>query len=148
MLKQILYNKCKAYVDQRIETAQKAMLNAQDAANNESKSTAGDKHDTARAMMHIEKEQNARLLSEANSLASVLSRINPDKENDTAVLGSAVKTNKGNFYVSISAGKLQVEDETYFAISTDSPIGKILFGLTTGESFSFREVKYEIEGVM
>lgn len=147
MLKQTLYNNCKAYVEQRISTAKQAMQNAQDAANNESKSTAGDKHDTARAMMHIEKEQNARLLAESNALADVLSRINPEKENNKAVLGSVVRTNRGNFYLSISAGKLQVENDIFFAISTDSPIGKLMLGLVVGECFEFRGVRYEIVSV-
>ncbi|MBK6952885.1 MAG: hypothetical protein IPH24_12790 [Crocinitomicaceae bacterium] len=74
-LKSALYKSCLQYAQKRIGTAQAALDSAQEASNEESKSTAGDKHDTSRSMMQIEVEQASRQLSEAEKLRDELSRV-------------------------------------------------------------------------
>ena len=54
-----LFEYCTNYVHQRVQNAQNAINNAQDSSNSETKSTAGDKHDTARAMMQLDVEKMA-----------------------------------------------------------------------------------------
>ena len=56
-LRKILYELCCTYADSRIRVAQEAIQQAQQAANMEEKSTAGDKYETGRAMAHLEKEK-------------------------------------------------------------------------------------------
>jgi len=135
--KEILYQSCVNYVEQRIKNASDAVQESQSAANAETKSTAGDKHDTSRAMMQLAAEQNAKHLAEANKLKQVLHLIDPNKKHDKVELGSLVITSNGKFYISISVGKITLEDEIFFAISPTSPMGMQLTGLSEGEAVNF-----------
>ena len=64
---------------------------------------------------------------------------------ESARNGSLVITDQGKFYLSISAGQLQLDNETIFAISAVSPIGKMLLGKQKGSSFDFNGKKYLIK---
>lgn len=143
-----LYELCVAFVEQRIASSQKAIEHAQLAANEETKSSAGDKYETGRAMMQLEIEKQSVQLAEAMKLKHVLSQINPEKTTETIQSGSLVSTDQGNFYISISAGKLDLEGMTYFAVSPVSPIGALLIGkksgdaiLLNGKTFTIRKIE-------
>jgi transcription elongation GreA/GreB family factor len=144
MIKTHLYQACLKLVDQRILNAKEALEDVQTGANEETKSTAGDKHDTSRAMMQIEAEQNAKQLAEAERLKHALKQININKKNSAAELGSLVITNKGNYFLSIGIGKLEIEGQIYFALSAGSPLGELLIGKTEGSSFSFNNQDFEV----
>lgn len=136
-IKQRLFEECKAYVNQRVSNAKAAMQDAQNSANAETKSTAGDKHDTARAMMQLVAEQNAKHLAEAQKLNQVLALINPEENHTKVQLGSLVKASTGNFFISISVGKMEIDKDLYFGISPTSPIGQLLMDKTQGEQVIF-----------
>jgi hypothetical protein len=133
-LKNQLYEACLQFVDNRIETAQKAMNAAQEAANEESKSSAGDKYETTRAMMQIERDRHAAQLAEALKLRQELAEISLLQQTEMVQAGSLVYTNQGVFFIAVSAGKIMLEGVTYFAVSPVSPIGSLLLRRTTGES--------------
>jgi transcription elongation GreA/GreB family factor len=120
---------------------------AQESANSESKSSAGDKYETGRAMAQLERDRHAQLLAEAKKLDQELTRLNVEKEYTTVQPGSLVTTNRGAFFISISAGKLTIDGIEYFAISPASPIGTVLAGRKTGESVTFNKLTYQIERV-
>ncbi|RRB04578.1 3-oxoacyl-ACP synthase [Larkinella rosea] len=121
-IKQTLFDRCQQYVEQRIETAKTAMEAAQSAANEESKSSAGDKYETGRAMAQIERDRHAQQLAEAHKLQQELSRIDVGKTYSIVQPGSLVITSQGNYFIAISAGKLTVDQTDYFAVSAASPI--------------------------
>lgn len=146
-LKTQLYLACTAYVDERIEGIQKAMDEAQQAANAETKSTAGDKHDTSRAMMHQEKENMARQMAEALKLKNALAQINPDHQANEIGPGSLVETNAGTYFLAIGIGKLDVEGKPYFVLSAASPIGQQMLGLKAGGSFTFNGRNFQVKAV-
>jgi transcription elongation GreA/GreB family factor len=146
-LKVNLHSLCQAYIEQRIDTAQKAIAIAQASANEETKSSAGDKYETGRAMAQLEIEKNSTQLAEAHKLKAALSQIKPDHPTNTVQPGSLVITNQGNFYIAISAGQLTVDSVNYFSISPASPIGSKLIGLKDGAHFSFNSRAYQIEKV-
>lgn len=136
-LKKALYAACETYVNDRIHTIEEAMRNAQAAANDETKSSAGDKYETGRAMMHLEKEKLSGQLSEAAKMKKTLDLIDTEKADTVAGLGSLVKTAKASYYIATSVGKLEVEGQTYFAISPASPIGQQLLNKAEGDTFTF-----------
>lgn len=138
-IKQQLLQLCADIQNSRIANAQKAMEDAQQAANSEEKSTAGDKYDTSRAMSHNLRDMNARQLQEALKELAVLEQINTDSIHDSIRLGSVVKTSQANYFIAISAGPVKIGQETYFAISITSPIGQLLMHKQKGDSFTFRE---------
>src|SRR5665213_3204713 len=134
-LKRELYNQCLEYVQKRMEAAQLAIDEAKNASNDDTKSSAGDKYETGRAMMQQETDRNRQQLDETNKLKVALNQLNPNHISDKAEPGSVVVTNHGNFYISISAGLLKVNDDSYFAVSPASPMGLALNGQKGGKEF-------------
>jgi transcription elongation GreA/GreB family factor len=146
-IKQQLYQRCQAYLAQRITNAQEAIQAAQASANDEIKSSAGDKYETGRAMMQLEMEKNSIQLAEALKLKRLLDQIRVDQSPPAIQPGSLVITDQGNFFIAISVGQLVVEGKTYIALSAESPLGAKLKGLKVGESFHFSNKTYKITQV-
>jgi hypothetical protein len=147
-IKHQLLKCCHNYLDASASILQQAIANAQAAANEETKSSAGDKYETTRAMMQLEIEKNTVQLANVENLRQVLNRINPEKKSQLAELGSLVITSHGNFYISISAGKLSLNEQEYFAISTASPLGSKLLGLAAGKTAQIDKREYLIKEVL
>ena len=137
MQKLRLHQHCQLLVQQKIDALEAAMREAQGAANEETKSSAGDKYETGRAMMQLEKEKLAGQRAEVLKLKRVLDQVNPQRPSDQVTLGSVVATSQGTFYVAISLGSVSFEETTYFVISPVAPIGQALRGLRTGDHFVF-----------
>jgi hypothetical protein len=146
-IKQQLHALCLAYIEERIKGANQAIQFAQASANEETKSSAGDKYETGRAMAQLEIEKNSTQLAEAKKLKQILLQLDPSKATETAQAGSVVITNQGRFYISIPAGQFIIEGESYFAISPSSPIAQKLLGLRIGYQFSFNKKEFVVEGV-
>jgi transcription elongation GreA/GreB family factor len=136
-LKQELFQHCIHFVDQRIENAKSALSAAQEAANSEEKSSAGDKYETGRAMAQLEQEKATQQLEEAIRLKSTLLKINPEFSSPKASLGSVLLTDRTHFFIAISAGKMEVKGQSFFVVAPHTPIGKNLIGLEKGSSFEF-----------
>lgn len=146
-LKEQLYICCIEYVKKRETEMRKAIAEAQEAANEETKSSAGDKFETGREVLQQEIDLNLIRLNELDKMRQTLEKILPGQKSYSAGPGSVVKTNNGNYYISISAGQLKVDGVTYYAISAASPIGAKLAGGKTGDQFEMNGKKFIIEGV-
>ncbi len=146
-LKEQLWLQCKQIVEQRLATAQQAMDAAQESANQEEKSSAGDKYETGRAMAQLERDKAAMQVEENKKMLTVLNQISYNTSTDRVTLGSVVVTDHNKFYLSISAGKLEIGGEPYVTISTQSPIGQLLLNKCAGEFLSFNNQKQTIISV-
>jgi len=147
-LKKELYQQCVVYVQNRMEAAKQALNDTQAAANDETKSSAGDKYETSREMIQQETDRNMAQLNEANKLKVALSAIGTGGSSETVEPGSLVITDNGSFYLAISAGLLTVNNNKYYAVSPASPIGLKLKGLKSGNKFTLNEKCYLIEQVI
>ena len=145
--KKQLYQQLQQQIDQRVSNAQKAMKAAEDSKNNETKSSAGDKFETSRAMMQGEEERNKIQLGKALDLQRQLAQIDIHKTSKIVVLGSLVSTNQGTYFLSLGFGKIDLKGTTYFAISLASPIGQLLFGKSENEAINFRGKPILIEKI-
>lgn len=144
-LKLQIHQACIDKVEERIQSIQNLLKEVQGAANNETKSSAGDKYETGRAMAHLETEKLAPQLKEAQKQREILSSIKPNKTYTEAQSGSLVKTKNGLFYISVGLGKITVYDTIVFAISPISPIGQLLLNKKPDDSYSFNGVQNQIE---
>ncbi|TGD78948.1 3-oxoacyl-ACP synthase [Hymenobacter wooponensis] len=137
LIKPQLHAACLAYAQERIDACQAAIQAAQESANSETKSSAGDKYETGRAMAQNERDRNTVQLHQAQQLQGELARINPELPCDTVRPGALVRTSLGHFYISISAGKLTVGGLDYFAVSPAAPVAAALAGKRAGEQVVF-----------
>lgn len=143
-LKEKLLLACNNAVNMRLQTIETTISSHQKALFSETKSSAGDKHETGRAMLQLEMEKAGKQLLSVQEMQEVLSKINTKKLSNKAHLGSVVETDSGNYFLSISIGKIIVETASYFAISIASPIGKLLLGKQIGDEINFNQKRIKI----
>ncbi|MCB0593810.1 MAG: hypothetical protein KDD28_06945 [Phaeodactylibacter sp.] len=147
-IKTKLYEHCLAQAAQSIVTARAALEAAQEAGNTETKSSAGDKYETGRAMMQQEQERNKVQLLKAIALKNQLAQLRPGQRSETAAPGSLAITNHGNFYLSVGLGRVTLGEDVFFAISLESPLGQLLKGKRAREEFPFQGRSYVVEEVV
>ncbi len=146
-LKKALYQKCMDFVTEKIHIIQSAIKSAQDSSSTDKKSSMGDKYETTQAMMHLEIENQSFQLVEANKLLKTLQLMQPEEQRDRVELGALVTTKTAKYYISVSAGKLVVNNDTFFAVSLSSPIGKALISKKEGDVIDFNSQKIKIEKI-
>jgi transcription elongation GreA/GreB family factor len=117
----------------KIDVYQDMISGLSDDAQNDAKGSAGDKHETALSMMHLEQEKITKKLTEAIALQGVLDRIEVSKTNSTIALGSSVKVNALQLFVSAALPKITVEGITVLSVSPQSPLGSQLMGKKQGD---------------
>ncbi|MBL0097642.1 MAG: 3-oxoacyl-ACP synthase [Bacteroidetes bacterium] len=105
MLKTELSAHCLRILEEKMAAIQGDLDELIQSIQGESKSSAGDKHETARAMMNIEQEKLGRQLEEVLQMKEVFQRIDFKKHSDLIVPGSLISTDKGIFLLSIALGK-------------------------------------------
>jgi hypothetical protein len=147
-LKEKLYDLCLEYASSRLDTLKHAIGEARESANDDSKSSAGDKHETGRAMAQLEQEKLSVQLQEAEKVLNALQMIERGRISSTIMNGSIIITDRGNYFLAISAGKLIVENDIYFAVSPASPIGiAFLNHKDISSAFIFNGMSYIIKKV-
>ena len=146
-LKEKIHQACMDLLQQKIDALQKNLHDLSDSAGNETKRTAGDKHETALAMLQIEQENNSRQLKEVLQQKAILEKLDAALQTEIIVRGSLVHSNKGIFFIGLGLGKLKVENEIVFAVSPDAPLGKLLLMKKAGDGFQFNNTAYEILSV-
>jgi transcription elongation GreA/GreB family factor len=146
-IKNSLINKLLQLLDQKIEVAVKAIESAKESRNNDTKSSAGDKYETGRAMMQLEIEKNEVQLNKALNLKKDIARIDCSKKYNKVEFGSLVSTNKENYFISIGVGKIEIDKQHYYAISLASPIGHVLQNKVIGDTFKFQNREFEIKTI-
>ena len=146
-IKKRLYQELQKQVEQRITNARKAMQAAQESRDNETKSSVGDKYETGRAMMQLEQERNEVQMIKAINLKNELDQIDMTKSSEVVELGSLVSTNKGQYFIAIGLGKISIDEQKYFVISKDAPIGKVLLGKKQGDTVQWQANSIKIESI-
>lgn len=136
-LKQQLITTCENYVEDRINRALAGIKDLDEALKMESKSSAGDKYETGRAMINLEFDKLLIQLEQYKGLKKTLSFAGQNPNLGIIGLGSLVKTSAANYFISIPAGEILVENEKFYAIGINSPIAQALLGKKENENFSF-----------
>ncbi|KPM30826.1 Hypothetical protein I595_2803 [Croceitalea dokdonensis DOKDO 023] len=143
-MKKALYQFCQGYINSRINRIQGQIAEVILSLTSESKSTAGDKHETGRAMLQLEREKLGQQLLEAEKMQQLLHKV-PLKSNAEKVsLGTLVITDKTSYYIAISAGKFEEEEVIIFCISPNAPIAKVLLGKSVNETVNFNGIASKI----
>ena len=119
---------------------------AQD-AQNDAKGSAGDKHETALSMMHLEQEKLNQKLAEIIGQKNSIDKIDADAIHTKVALGSLVQTNEMLFYISAALSKIQLENKTIIAVSPQSPLGSQLMGKTLGDEVEINNNRFQIKSI-
>ena len=128
-----LHEHCINLLNERIAELETAAAAVRESRNNETKSSAGDKYETGRAMMQQEEDKLLARQDATRQMLLQLRQLKPEQTATQASPGSLVQTNARTYYLSVSLGKVIFEGQPYFCVSTEAPISKVLLGKTDGE---------------
>lgn len=126
---------------------QQVLADLKESGTNETKSTAGDKHETALAMLQIEQANTRAQLSDALDKKTALEKIDPLLSSNKIVRGSVIKTDHSYLFMSTALGKIKIEGMSVTALSPQSPLGVKLMGLIAGDVAEINNIKYLIESI-
>ncbi len=132
-------------IEERIAATLQLMNNAQEAANSESKSSAGDKYETSRAMNHLQKDMYASQLAANKRELAALMNINCGSIATEIGNGCYVQTKKAGFFIAAGLGKITVNDIVVYLLSPNAPLSQLLFTKSISDSFLFNKEQLMID---
>jgi hypothetical protein len=145
--KQKVYEHYLQSINDKISILRNTLNDLKESSSNETKSTAGDKHETALAMLQIEQKNVSQQLKEALDQKILFEQINSTVIKQEVAKGSLLKTNKGYLFLSIALGKINVDGNTIIAISPRSPLGQKIMGLKVNDTAEINGIAYVIENI-
>jgi hypothetical protein len=145
--KRRIYLVCERILTERITAAKQAMEAAQEAANSDEKSSAGDKFETGRAMGQLDRDMFARQYVKALEDQSTLLNIKNHEPKSLIGIGSLVKTDIGLFYIAMGLGKVIVDEKIVMVISPAAPVTKKMMGKKVGGSYKIHQATSVIEAI-
>jgi hypothetical protein len=143
-IKQQVYHHCLGLLQNKQKVLEDALKQALESGNQDSKSSAGDKHETAKAMLQLEQEKLAKQIQTIEQQTALLYQYAPATKHSSVVSGSLVQTNRGYFYIAVGLGKLSIDNINCFAISAQSPIGQVLLNKQVNDRIVFNQIEYAI----
>ena len=146
-MKQQILHRYKELIQDRIDVFQDMISGLTIDAQNDAKGSAGDKHETALAMMHLEQEKLNHKLKEVLDQKAVLDKIDATKSHQVVALGSVVKANEMWLFVSSALPKITIETKTIFAVSPNAPLASQMLGNRVGHTFEINGKQYVIEEI-
>lgn len=146
-MKQQVLQYYKQLIQDRIDVFQDMISGLTVDAQNDAKGSAGDKHETALSMMHLEQEKLNHKLKEILEQKAILEKIDASSVHQKVALGSLVKANGMLLFISTALPKINIDDKTVFALSPQSPLGSQLMGKSVGIEFDMNGKLYSIESV-
>ncbi|MCB0509175.1 MAG: hypothetical protein KDC82_00335, partial [Bacteroidetes bacterium] len=114
----------------------------------DTKSSAGDKYETSRAMMQIEQAQNEQQLSNLISLKENLNLIKFRNAYEKVELGSLILSDADHFFLTQALGSFQIEGQKFHCLSLASPLGQKLHHKKIGEVISLGNKSFTIKNIL
>ena len=142
MQKKKLISECITRMEKVAQDSQNLMNEAQQMANEYG--PPKDRYDAFRTKQMRLADIYSKQFDIAQSNIRTLNMINPDKISECVEFGTIVCTDKQKVFVSISLGKIDFENDIYYAISVQVPIFKAMEGKKEGDEFSFNGIKHKI----
>ena len=134
-------------IEQRIAVAKTLINNAQEAANSEEKSSAGDKYETSRAMSQLEKEMHSRQLAQQIHELALLNAVKTDVIYTMVTTGACIECAETVFFLAAGLGKQTVEGKEIIFLSPQAPLAKQLHHKKAGEHFVFNGKEIAISAI-
>lgn len=134
-LKTELLQHCRNQIDNRYSRIKQTIVAIEESLLEESKSSSGDKHETGRAMLQIDRENAGKQLYEIEKVVLLLNKIDVKATSDYVRLGSLVSTERFTYFICHSVGAVTIAKTDFLCVALNSPVGMLLSGKRTGEEF-------------
>ena len=144
--KSTILNHIEQLLDTKLQNLEERYRDLSDDLGASHKSSAGDKHETGRAMTQLEQEKLSGQLIQIMQQKETLSKI--DTSNHKQIqFGSLIMTSNGIFFISIGLGEIEVTNQSVFCISTSSPVGQLFLGRKSGDIVQFNGNSFIIKEI-
>ena len=145
--KQKIHHHYSRQVQDKIDVFRDMISALTEDSKNDAKGSAGDKHETALSMMHLEQEKLNYKLKEVLDQKAILDKIDATLTNTKIGLGSLVQANGIYLYLSLALPKITIDQVNIIALSPQSPLGEKLMGNKVGFEFEINATKYHIDSI-
>jgi len=146
--KKNVHQACLNHVEKSLAIYQKGIQDAQHGLQSESKSSAGDKHETGRAMLQLEAEKLGAQYQTTLKTFHFIKQLNCTEIHDTIQLGSLIETNIGLFYICSGLGSIPLEGAKLFVLSPLAPLSKVLLNKKANNQFAFNRKTVLIKSIV
>jgi len=146
-MKQQVVQRYHLILQDRIDIFRDMISGLTEDAQNDAKGSAGDKHETALSMMHLEQEKLNHKLKEILDQKAILDKIDPNANHNKIALGSLVQANGMLLFISAALPKINIDQSTIIAVSPQSPLGSKLMGNSEGFTFEINTSQFTVEKV-
>ncbi|HPE82202.1 MAG TPA: 3-oxoacyl-ACP synthase [Aequorivita sp.] len=146
-IKNELLQHCQKQVDNRYSKIKQTIADIEESLLEEAKSSSGDKHETGRAMLQIDRENAGKQLQEIEKVAQLLKKIDVKATSDYARLGSLVYTDRFTYFISLSIGTVTLGKTDYLCVALNSPVGLLISGKKKDDEFTMNGNSYKITGI-
>lgn len=143
--KRKLVEKCLELQDKNVENSKKAMEDIQESAVDYGQPQ--EHYDSYKSQLLRKRDVFVQQYEQAKNDRDLLEKVNVEKECSQVGFGAVVITNKQKFFICISVGKINFNNETLFGISPKVPLYKAMEGLEKNKEFEFNKMKYKINDV-
>ena len=132
-------------LSKRISDIEQNLLNIEQSKAQETKSSAGDKFETGRAMLQAEEDKLFGQLNRNKDLLLKLKVIMQSNLTSSSIReGSLVFSDKQVFFLGLGLGKVVCSGKQVFSVSSEAPLAKKLYGKSVGDSFEINGQEYKI----
>ena len=138
---------CKNQVVAKLAVLKSELLSLKESNEDNDKSSAGDKYETERSMVHQEMEKLVNQIDIEETILTQLRQINPDKSYNNVAERALVETNKGIYLLGAACGKVMLGATMVFGVSMESPLAMAMHGKTVGESFTLNGNAFSVVSV-
>ena len=141
-LKSKIINKCIKIQEQKIAIDENAINDMQQVAKEYEKPT--DIYDSFITQEQTKKELLINQFAKSINDFQILKKINKNIKYSKVDFGALVITNKSKLFISTGIGKINVDNNVYYAISQKSPLFESMKNLKKGDNFNFNDNSFEI----
>ena len=148
-IRKLLFDHCENNINFKLKRYLKIDQDLLISLNEETKNSAGDKHETTRAMIQIEREKNSKRIKEIENLKKQLIVIKSVQSDNSKVSpGSIILTSTNNYFISISSEIYSSDTSKFYCVSINTPIAKAYLGKMIGDIVTFNNIDSKIEKII
>ena len=148
-IRKLLFDHCENKINFKLKRYLKIDQDLLISLNEETKNSAGDKHETTRAMIQIEREKNSKRIKEIENLKKQLIIIKSVQSDNSKVSpGSIILTSTNNYFISISSEIFSNDTSKFYCVSINTPIAKAYLGKMIGDIVTFNNIDSKIEKII
>lgn len=145
--KEALLKYISVQIQEQIEELNREVISIQEEIGKETKSSAGDKFETAREMMNQERQRLEERMAILNDQRRAIELMKDQRASKEIDFGALVSTDRGDFLIGAAIGKVVFEERTVVVLSLNSPLGSAFKGKEKGQTFRFMEKEYTIKEI-